>query len=94
MTPSAASPSSSLLNASVLVFFFRALAGARTPDRRLQVAGQLLGLLEDFVPFASGRVMVGNDLEPAFREAAKELGGDPSALWRHLTSEDTTDPGF
>ncbi len=75
MTPSAASPSSILLNASVLVFLFRALPGARTPDRRAHVTDQLLRLLEDFVSFGSGRVVVGDDLETIFLRAAGELGG-------------------
>ncbi|MEZ5356956.1 MAG: sigma 54-interacting transcriptional regulator [Bryobacteraceae bacterium] len=87
MTPSAASPSSILLNASVLVFLFRALVGARTPGRRAQVADQLLRLLEDFISFGSGRIIVGDDLETAFLRAAGELGGDAPSLWRHLTSE-------
>ena len=82
------SPSSILLNASVLVFLFRALAGTR--ERRPQVADQLLALLGDFVPFTAGRVVIGvntEELEPAFLEAAAALGADPSSLWRHLVAE-------
>jgi transcriptional regulator with GAF, ATPase, and Fis domain len=68
-----------LLNASVLVFLFRALAGARSPERRREVAPQLLRLLSDFVPFTSGHALLGEDeFEAQF--------GDP-ALWRRLTSE-------
>ena len=65
-TPAAAtasSPSSLLLNASVLVFLFRALAGARTPERRHHVATQLLSLLSDFVPFDSGVALLAQNAE-------------------------------
>jgi hypothetical protein len=42
-----------LLNASVLVFLFRAIAGARTIDKGEEVAKQLLSPLGAFVVFES-----------------------------------------
>ncbi len=86
----AASPASILLNASVLVFLFRALAGVRDSGRRQQVAQQLLGLLGDFVPFGAGRVILAtspDELEPVFLTAAQDLADRPVALWEHLTAE-------
>jgi Nif-specific regulatory protein len=68
-----------LLNASVLVFLFRALAGARTAPRRNEVAQQLLNLLRDFVPFESGVVGLGHGEE--------EVEAIPAGIWRHLTTE-------
>ena len=52
-----------MLNASVLVFLFRALAGAHTAPRRKEVAQQLLNLLRDFLPFESGVVVLGHGEE-------------------------------
>ncbi len=78
------SPSSVLLNASVLVFLFRALAGARTAERRQQVATQLLGLLSDFVIFESGIALLArseDDLELQF--SAPQL----ASHWLRLRTE-------
>ena len=70
-----------LLNTSVLLFLFRALAGARTLSRREDVARQLLCLLKDFVDFDSGRVLAGNTEE----ELASQF--DDPVVWRHLVDE-------
>jgi transcriptional regulator with GAF, ATPase, and Fis domain len=79
------SPSTLLLNASVLVFLFRALAGAGTSERREDVARQLLSLLADFVPFESGMALVGRseeDLEAQYRALSCDADG-----WCRLISE-------
>jgi transcriptional regulator with PAS, ATPase and Fis domain len=79
------SPSTLLLNASVLVFLFRALAGARVPERRKQVATQLLSLLADFVSYESGVALLAQsreDLEA--QHLALDCGAD---VWCRLTTE-------
>lgn len=63
MGDAAAGQSHLLLNASVLVFLFRALAGARTAGRREDVGKQLLSLLGEFVTFDSGEVLLGRTEE-------------------------------
>ena len=67
-----------LLNASVLVFLFRALASARNAERREQVSRQLLSLLKEFVPFAAGRALVGDDIEVQLGDAG---------IWERLNTE-------
>ena len=79
------SPSTLLLNASVLVFLFRALAGARTPERRQEVATQLLSLLADFVPSESGVALLGQSREDL--EAQHVAAGCGADIWRQLTTE-------
>ncbi len=70
-----------LLNASVLVFLFRALAGTGMADRRQQVSRQLLSLLGEFVFFRDGRALL------AFEDEDLETQvGDP-ALWNRLVTE-------
>ncbi len=75
------SSSTLLLNASVLVFLFRALAGGRTAERRQDVATQLLGLLSDFVPFSSGSVIFGRS------EEELEVQFTDRELWNRLKTE-------
>ena len=67
-----------LLNASVLVFLFRAIAGARSMARRDEVGKELLSLLREFVPLESGTILLGRTEE--------ELGSqfEDRAIWRHL----------
>ncbi len=84
MTPAQTTSDSSstlLLNASVLVFLFRALAGGRTAERRQDVATQLLGLLSDFVPFSSGSVVFGRS------EEELEVQFTDRELWNRLKTE-------
>lgn len=67
-----------LLNASVLVFLFRALAGTRPGPNRKDIARQLLSLLGEFVKFESGEVVIASDET------------DPSVepgIWRHLIEQ-------
>jgi transcriptional regulator with GAF, ATPase, and Fis domain len=75
-----------LLNASVLVFLFRALAGARTAERRQQVAAQLLQLLSVFVRFSGGTATVaaGED------ELEKRLD---ATIWERLKTEGASHEG-
>ena len=76
-----------LLNASVLVFLFRAMAGATTKDRRDHVAVQILSLLRDFVPCVDGFIVVGSgesDVATQFRERAAAF---PTETWHRLTSD-------
>src|SRR3954452_8797823 len=47
-----------LLKASVLVFLFRAMAGARTAAQRDEVGRQVVSLLRDFVAFDSGSILL------------------------------------
>jgi Nif-specific regulatory protein len=82
-TPAADSPSALLLNASVLVFLFRALAGAGSQERRDHVATQLLGLLAEFVPFESGVALVGHSREDLEVQFAM-LG---AGIWQRLITE-------
>ena len=77
------SPSTLLLNASVLVFLFRALAGASDPARRRDVAGQLLSLLGGFVRFESGLALLGRSEE----DLAAQLPERDAGMWQRLTSE-------
>ena len=81
MADAARDPSRLLLNASVLVFLFRAMAGARIAARREEVGKQLLSLLREFVVFESGVVLVGRTEE----ELAAQFE-DP-AIWNHLVTE-------
>jgi Nif-specific regulatory protein len=81
MGDSSAGQTRLLLNASVLVFLFRALAGARTPARRQDVAKQLLSLLGEFVSFDSGTVLLGRTEE----ELASQF--DDPAIWNHLNEQ-------
>jgi transcriptional regulator with GAF, ATPase, and Fis domain len=84
-----ADPSQLLLNASVLVFLFRALAGARTPSRREDVARQLVSLLKEFVPFESGLIVLGRTEEDLREEyLAQTIGlADRDAIWQHLVED-------
>ncbi len=84
-SPLADSPAKLLLNASVLVFLFRALAGSRDSVRRKEVASQLLSLLADFIPFESGVALLGgpdDDLEAQFLENGLDM-----ATWQRLLKE-------
>jgi transcriptional regulator with GAF, ATPase, and Fis domain len=67
-----------LLKATVLVFLFRAIAGASTPLRRADVSRQLLDLLNEFIPFETGVVIVGRPGE----ELESQAAGEP--LWRKV----------
>jgi hypothetical protein len=60
MADAARDPSRLLLNASVLVFLFRAMAATRIAAKRDQVSKQLLSLLREFVLFESGEVLLGH----------------------------------
>ncbi len=73
-----------LLNASVLVFLFRALAGASSPSRRKDVSRQLLKLLNDFLPLQRGVLVLGRsetELEVEFLAQ-----GGQKEVWNHITS--------
>ena len=80
-----ANTSTLLLNASVLVFLFRALAGARSPSRRDDVARQLLKLLNDFLPFSQGVIALGRSESELELEFLAQ-GGDAS-IWQHVASK-------
>lgn len=87
--PASGSPSI-LLNASVLVFLFRALAGARTAEVRADVSRQLLRLLGDFVAFDGGVVVVGRDeadVEGRWMEAATVDAAVARELWQRILME-------
>ena len=81
MTPA---PSTLLLNASVLVFLFRALAGSRTPSRREEVARQLLALLKEFLPFSTGLIVVAPNQDDL---ATQFLTQSTRELWEHILNE-------
>lgn len=57
------SPHEILLNASVLVFLFRALASESGSERSRELAAQLVGLLSDFLAFDSGVAVIARSLE-------------------------------
>ena len=67
-----------LLNASVLVFLFKAQAGATHPARREVVGKQLLQVLRQFVEFESGAVVLGRSEQ----ELAAQF--EDGAVLRHL----------
>jgi len=67
-----------LLNASVLVFLFRAIAAARSVSRRDEVGKQLLSLLREFVHFESGTILLGRTEEELGRQF------EDRAMWHHL----------
>ena len=73
-----------LLNASVLVFLFRALAGARSASRREDVARQLLKLLNDFLPFQQGVIVLGRSETELELEFLAQ--GGKKKVWEHITS--------
>jgi transcriptional regulator with PAS, ATPase and Fis domain len=73
--PVAASAHELLVNASVLVFLFRALAGARSAEQNRDVSAQLLSLLSDFLTFDSGLAMVAGSPEE-LASALAEAGCD------------------
>ena len=79
------SASTLLLNASVLVFLFRALAGARSPSRREDVARQLLKLLNDFLPFERGVIVLGRSEAELELEFLAQAG--KKTVWEHITSK-------
>ncbi len=70
-----------LVKASVLVFLFRAMAGARTAAQRDHVSTQLLSLLKEFVPFESGSVLLARQPE----ELAAQVHNP--VVWAHLRDE-------
>jgi len=78
------SPKTVLLKASVLLFLFRALAGATTAARREHIAQQLMLLLGEFVNCSHGFVVLGRTEEEV---AARFLTlGFPGAseAWNHV----------
>jgi transcriptional regulator with GAF, ATPase, and Fis domain len=85
-------PKTLLLNASVLVFLFRALAGARSAAHREEVSRQLLELVGEFVPSTTGMVVVGagdEEVATQFRENALRMPMTASRvdeLWQHLVT--------
>jgi len=75
--PQTASAHELLVNASVLVFLFRALAGAGTSEQSRAVSAQLLNLLSDFLSFDTGGVIVAGspeELETALVESGWDRG--------------------
>ena len=81
MTTAADPQSQLLLKASVVVFLFRAMAGARTSARRQEVSTQLLGLLSEFVPFADGLILLGQSEEDLAQQFADQ------ELWAGLRNQ-------
>jgi Nif-specific regulatory protein len=80
MTDSKESPAL-LLNASVLVFLFRALAGTSVAEQREQVSRQLLSLLGEFVHFTDGKALL------TLRDDDLESQLNNPVLWRRLCTE-------
>lgn len=76
------SAAATLLNASVLVFLLRALAGARVAEQRAQVSAQLLRLIADFVPFQSGVILVGRSVEDVEAQFV-----DGAMVWERLVAD-------
>src|SRR5579871_1375649 len=70
-----------LLNASALVFLFRATAGTHATARRAEVSRQLISLLREFVDFETGSVLIGRSEEDLSSQYQ-----DPS-IWKHLVTE-------
>jgi Nif-specific regulatory protein len=79
------SPHEILLNASVLVFLFRALASTRGSDRAKDVAAQLTSLLSEFLSFESGFAAVANSAEE-LEFTLRESGFD-SGIWKSLVEQ-------
>lgn len=76
-----ASQTQTVLNASVLVFLFKALAAATTSARRDKIGVQLIALLRQFAGFDSGTVAVARTED----DLACQIG-DPE-VWRHLVDQ-------
>jgi len=91
--PPGAASKAILLNASVILFLFRALAGARTTAHRDEVSRQLLLLFREFVPCEEGIVLLANG-EKELAERLRETAADYPALsnrleevWQRLRSD-------
>jgi Nif-specific regulatory protein len=90
---SAANPKSLLMNASVLVYLFRALAGTRTAHHRDAVGRQIVQLIREWVDCTDAVVALGRSDDEIFAHLQRHANSVPvfaaniETIWRSVLRE-------